>query len=93
MRLFTAFLLVGLSMLHSAHGNNFSAEFEIAWGDSEHAKVSDNRSVLALTLDQNSGARLQSYDTYWYGRLDMLIKLIPGNSQGTVATFYARIPN
>ncbi|KAJ3704619.1 hypothetical protein LUZ61_008324 [Rhynchospora tenuis] len=83
-----AFLLISLSSVHLAHGNNFSAQFEIAWGDSEHAKVSEDGSVLSLTLDQSSGARLQSHDMYQYGRLDMLIKLVPHNSQGTVTTFY-----
>ncbi|KAJ1700248.1 hypothetical protein LUZ63_000027 [Rhynchospora breviuscula] len=83
-----AFLLFSLSLVHLAYGNNFSAQFEIAWGDSEHAKVSDDGSVLPLTLDQSSGARLQSHGMYQYGRFDMLIKLVPRNSQGTVTTFY-----
>ncbi|KAJ3676882.1 hypothetical protein LUZ60_002606 [Juncus effusus] len=72
----------------SVSGNNFSSEFEIAWGDTAHAKVASNGSLLLLTLDQTSGARVQTYNEFQYGRLDMQIKLVPGNSEGVVATFY-----
>ncbi|KAJ3704618.1 hypothetical protein LUZ61_008323 [Rhynchospora tenuis] len=83
-----AFLLVSSLLAILAQGNNFTSDFEVMWGDSTHATVANNGSLLMLTLDEASGANLQSYDLYQYGRLDMLVKFVPHNSQGTITTFY-----
>jgi hypothetical protein len=44
--------------------------------------------TLALFLDEDQGSCFRSLDMYLFARIDVDIKLIEGNSAGTVATVY-----
>jgi hypothetical protein len=46
--------------------------------------------ALALSLTKNEGSSFKSNDMYLFARIDVDIKLVEGDSAGTVATIYVR---
>ena len=68
---------------------NFYEDVDITWGDGR-GKILGDGNLLTLSLDRASGSGFQSKNQYLYGRFDVQLKLVPGDSAGTVATFYVR---
>ena len=78
--------VVGSFVLHTSAGD-LNRDFQITWGDGR-AKILNNGELLTLSLDKASGSGFQSKNEYLFGQIDMQLKLVPGNSAGTVIAYY-----
>ncbi|KAL3829280.1 hypothetical protein ACJIZ3_018082 [Penstemon smallii] len=66
---------------------NFYQDFDLTWGENR-AKIFREGQLLSLSLDKTSGSGFQSKKEYLFGRIDMQLKLVAGNSAGTVTAYY-----
>ncbi|WOH01197.1 hypothetical protein DCAR_0520578 [Daucus carota subsp. sativus] len=67
--------------------SNLNQEVDVTWGDGR-GKILNNGELLTLSLDQTSGSGFQSKNEYLFGKIDMQLKLVQGNSAGTVTAYY-----
>lgn len=79
--LFTALLAAAFTFSAA----DFNQDVDVAWGNGR-GKILNNGQLLTLSLDKSSGSGFQSKTEYLFGKIDMQIKLVPGNSDGTVTT-------
>ncbi|XP_050384016.1 xyloglucan endotransglucosylase protein 1-like [Argentina anserina] len=82
----SAVLLISLFVAMASAGN-FYQDFDITFGE-QRAKILNGGQLLSLDLDQYSGSGFKSKNEYLFGRIDMQIKLVAGNSAGTVTAYY-----
>ncbi|KAE9609845.1 hypothetical protein Lal_00006147 [Lupinus albus] len=83
----TILSLLALSSFMIASAADLNQDFDITWGDGR-AKILNNGELLTLSLDKASGSGFQSKKEYLYGKIDMQLKLVAGNSAGTVTAYY-----
>lgn len=74
-----------------ALAGNFYQDVDVTWGDGR-AKILNNGKLLTLSLDKDSGSGFQSKNEYLFGKIDMKLKLVPGNSADTVTAYYVIFP-
>ncbi|XP_018848546.1 xyloglucan endotransglucosylase/hydrolase 2-like [Juglans regia] len=87
---FSGFALVGVvfsCLLVATSAGNFYQDFDITWGGNR-ARIFKGGQLLSLSLDRVSGSGFQSKNEYLFGRIDMQLKLVAGNSAGTVTAYY-----
>lgn len=77
-------------MFGSAYSGNFFDEFDLTWGD-HRGKIFNGGNMLSLSLDRVSGSGFKSKKEYLFGRIDMQLKLVAGNSAGTVTAYYVKL--
>ncbi|XP_021893145.1 probable xyloglucan endotransglucosylase/hydrolase protein 23 [Carica papaya] len=82
---FTLILLA--SSITASCAGNLHRHFDITWGDGR-GKILNNGELLTLSLDKASGSGFQSKNEYLFGKIDMQLKLVSGNSAGTVTAYY-----
>ncbi|XP_059630346.1 xyloglucan endotransglucosylase protein 1-like [Cornus florida] len=80
------FVAIVVSSLMVVSGN-FYPDFDLTWGD-DRAKIFNGGQLLSLSLDHTSGSGFKSKREYLFGRIDMQLKLVAGNSAGTVTAYY-----
>ena len=84
----SSILVMVLAMVvATTSASNFYQDFDITWGD-HRAKIINGGQLLSLSLDKVSGSGFQSKQEYLFGRIDMQLKLVAGNSAGTVTAYY-----
>lgn len=90
MQLLASFLIF-VNLINIALSGNFVKDFNVTWGD-ERAKILNNGKLITLSLDQPSGSGFKSKNEYLYGKIDMQIKLVSGDSAGTITAYYVSVP-
>ncbi|XP_057828320.1 xyloglucan endotransglucosylase/hydrolase 2 [Cryptomeria japonica] len=83
-------LLLFLTQANASVGHystSLQNEFSVSWA-ADHVNFLRGGQELQLKLDQNSGSGFTSKKKYLFGNISMQIKLVPGDSAGTVTAYY-----
>ncbi|KAH7423680.1 hypothetical protein KP509_12G068100 [Ceratopteris richardii] len=79
--------LTGWVALADDQAVNFCGSQFTAW-EPNHLKVLDDGKQLQLVLDEVSGSGLGSMQDFMYGHFEIQMKVAPGDTAGTVTSFY-----
>ncbi|CAL5015043.1 unnamed protein product [Urochloa decumbens] len=69
-------------------GVRMTDEVDILWGPTQLINGSDGDQTVGLSLNRVMGSGFRAKKSYLFARIDIDIKLVAGNSAGTVTTVY-----
>lgn len=82
--LWAFYLILAISVVTG----DLTNDLDILWGNSKVFYDSSGKQTISLTLDRWTTSAFRSKSTYLFSRIDMDIKLVAGDSAGTVTTLY-----
>ncbi|KAG0606025.1 hypothetical protein M758_9G107300 [Ceratodon purpureus] len=82
------FTVVCLVMGGVSHGATFTEQFDAFSSDGYHVQVAPDGQEAKIVLDQVAASGFGSKNQYLFGNISMKIKLVPGDSAGTVTAYY-----
>lgn len=75
------------TFLFCVNASTFDQLFRPSWAN-DHLVAEGQGGLVKLTLDHSTGAGFVSKNKYLFGKATAEIKLVPGDSAGTVTAYY-----